>query len=190
MIETSPQIPRLLQGSTEWYTPSSLLDTTRRVLGTIELDPASCSLANQTVQATRYYDQQVNGLRQAWIAETVWLHPPYCKSGNRSNQEVWTRKLLDEYQAGNVKQALLLVNAATETRWFHQLYAFPICFLKGRIHFTNPTGITTGPTVGSAIVYLGDQVERFINVFGPLGVVVHSVSAAQRDVELWKEMEA
>ena len=39
----------------EWYTPAWIINAARRVLGTIDLDPASSAIANQTVQATNYY---------------------------------------------------------------------------------------------------------------------------------------
>jgi hypothetical protein len=40
-------------GETEWYTPAYCLEFVRAVLGTIDLDPASCVLAQKTVQAKR-----------------------------------------------------------------------------------------------------------------------------------------
>jgi hypothetical protein len=41
-------------GETEWYTPPAYcLEFVRAVLGTIDLDPASCALAQKTVQAKR-----------------------------------------------------------------------------------------------------------------------------------------
>src|SRR5690242_13605881 len=91
------QSPRFQQKSVEWYTPPALLRAAREVLGSIELDPASCELANKTVGASRYYDKQTDGLQQSWHAETVWLNPPYCKVGAVSNQQCWTNKLIAEY---------------------------------------------------------------------------------------------
>src|SRR5436853_864667 len=123
------------------------------------------------VQATLFYDQTTDGLTQTWNARSVWLNPPYCKQGNTSNQERWTAKLLAEYQAGHVQEALLLVSAATETTWFHRLYQFRMCFVKGRIQFTNPTGKRGGATKGSIFVYVGRQPEKFRQVFGRFGVV-------------------
>jgi phage N-6-adenine-methyltransferase len=172
------QPPRLQQKSFEWYTPAKYVNAVRRVLGTIDLDPASSKIANQTVQATRYYDQESDGLKQSWHGN-VYHNPPYCKQGAISNQEIWTCKLIAEYNIGNVKQAILLVNAATETGWFQRLYAFPICFVKGRIHFNNPTGIVTGPTVGSAFVYFGLNIELFDQVFSAFGKVILPRSEAQ-----------
>ncbi len=77
----------------------------------------------------------------------------------------WTWYLLSE-------QAILLVNAATETRWFQRLYDYPICFVKGRIQFWSLDEHKNGPTVGSAFVYFGANIERFITVFSRFGVLV------------------
>src|SRR3977135_1797876 len=112
--ETRP-MPRTSQKSYEWYTPGSLMIAVRQVLGPIELDPASSELANKTVQAEGFYDEQSNGLQQPWRARSLWLNPPYCKTGNVSNVEVWTSKLITCYESGDVQEALLLVNASTET---------------------------------------------------------------------------
>lgn len=171
-------VPRLSQKSVEWYTPVRYIQLVREVLGSIELDPASCEVANLVIQAERYYDIQTDGLRQSWDAPTLFLNPPYCKTGAVSNQELWTRKLLAEYETGNVKQAILLVNAATETIWFQRLYQFPICFVKGRIQFNSPQGSKNSSTVGSAFVYFGASSEQFVRVFGRIGTIVKGVLPA------------
>lgn len=188
MLFEESKIPRIMQKSIEWYTPLPIIQAARRVLGDIELDPSSCEMANKTVQAARYYDKQSDGLLQTWNAKTVWLNPPYCKSGATSNQELWTCKLLAEYEAGNVEEAILLVNAATETLWFQRLYAYPICFMRGRIRFNSPTGVNSGSTVGSAFVYFGLKSERFIAVFRQFGAVVQSLLPQEDRTQLWNSI--
>jgi phage N-6-adenine-methyltransferase len=162
------------QDSTEWHTPARYIAAVRQVLGDIALDPASNAEADITVNAALFYDAAADGLTKTWKAATVFLNPPYCKIGGTSNQERWTGKLLSEYAAGHVGQAILLVNAATETLWFQQLYDFPICFVKGRIQFENGAGSGRkgGATTGSAFVYLGSDPERFMQVFSQFGRVV------------------
>lgn len=167
----SDRLGHLSQESFEWYTPKKFIDAACKVLGAIELDPASSEQANRIVKATTFYDQTRDGLTKTWNAKTVFLNPPYCKAGNTSNQDRWTAKLLREYKRGNVKEAILLVTTATETIWFHRLMPFPMCFVKGRIQFTTPTGKKGGATKGSIFVYLGRQPEKFYQIFRRFGVV-------------------
>ncbi|MDQ5854094.1 MAG: phage N-6-adenine-methyltransferase [Chloroflexota bacterium] len=123
--------------SQEWYTRQPISDAARRVLGRIDLDPASSPAANEIVCAGHYFTPADDGLAQRWYGR-VWLNPPYGKTGNKSNQEIWAQQLLAEYRAGNVREAILLVNAATDTTWFRALWDYPICFPTGRIKFWRP----------------------------------------------------
>lgn len=63
-------------GNNEWYTPTEIIETARRVMGSIDLDPASSEIANQTVKAETYYTAETNGLNKKWDGN-VWLNPPY-----------------------------------------------------------------------------------------------------------------
>jgi len=161
--------------SNEWYTPAKYLDTVRQVLGTIDLDPASNAQANEVVQATKFYAQDDDGLSQPWF-NRVWLNPPYgLLTGQGSNQAVWSRKLISEYEAGNVTEAILLVNAATERSWFQALWNYPICFTNHRINFYRPEGDGESPTIGNAFVYFGAQESTFIEAFRQWGTVAKSI---------------
>ena len=64
-------------GENEWHTPQKYIEATRKVLGSIELDPASSDKAQEIVRAKRYFTVEDNGLNQSWKAETVFLNPPY-----------------------------------------------------------------------------------------------------------------
>lgn len=44
-------------GKTEWYTDPEILAAARRLMGTIDLDPASSAAANKHVQARTYYSE-------------------------------------------------------------------------------------------------------------------------------------
>lgn len=158
----------------EWYTPRAIIAAARATMGGIELDPASCPEANEVVQAARIYTAADDGLGQRWEAQTVWLNPPYGKDGARSSQAVWLHRLIDWHRAGHVAQACALVNAMTGNRWFRTLWAFPLCFLDGRVRFVAPrsSGHKTSPTHSSCVVYLGPRVSDFAREFGKLGAVI------------------
>jgi hypothetical protein len=63
-------------GDNEWYTPDAILALVRAVLGTIDVDPASCDVAQARVQARTYYTLADDGLRQEWHGK-IFLNPPY-----------------------------------------------------------------------------------------------------------------
>jgi hypothetical protein len=141
-------------------------------MGEISLDPASNEFANQVVKAKRFFTVDDNGLTQPWIAGSVFLNPPYGKTFGRSNQEVWSERMVAEYNAGHFYEGIMLVNAVTDRKWFQKLWVYPICFTDHRIRFYSPQGAGNAPTHGNAFVYLGNHHENFMGIFSQFGVVV------------------
>src|SRR5947208_7327512 len=109
------------QKSNEWYTPAKYIEAAREVMGGIDLDPASCALANETVRATTYHTVESDGLIQPWFGR-VWLNPPFTKVQNKSGIRIFTNKLVEEYKASNIAQAILLATSDCDASWFHQLW--------------------------------------------------------------------
>ena len=161
-------------GDYEWYTPADLMARVRAVLGGIDLDPASCAMAQQTVQARTFYSAQDDGLRQPWPG-TVFLNPPY----KLPDVARFVGKLLDEREAGRTTAAILCVNNATHTDWFQSIgpRADAICFLDGKRAFTHATHDGLSPISGHAFLYFGPQVARFCEVFGVEGFLVTPLAA-------------
>ena len=156
-------------GDFEWYTPKDYIVAARAVLGAIDLDPASSEAANAVVQADRFYSQQDDGLAQEWRGR-VWMNPPYANT----LVSLFCEKLVDAVQAGRVPAAIVLANNCTETRWFAALTraASGLCFPVGRVRFWKADQIVREtPLQGQAIVYFGSDVDRFCDVFAPIGVV-------------------
>lgn len=157
--------------SYEWYTPPEILDRVRAVYaGCIDLDPASCEPANRTVQAKRFFTREEDGLAQEWRGK-VFLNPPYCMP----DVEAFCNKLLHELEARRVEEAILLLNNSTDTAYFHRLlgalpdYGGLVCFLKGRVKFTNPNTETIQARQGQALFYYGVDAWGFRREFSSLG---------------------
>lgn len=161
-------------GENEWYTPPEFIEAARDVMGSIDLDPASCETAQANVQAKRFYTADDDGLSKKWTGN-VWLNPPYSK------------ELIGEFaakvatEASRLNQAVVLVNNATDTAWFHQLasVASAICFLRGRVKFLDKSGKPANtPVQGQAVLYVGPHAEAFRSRFSALGFVVIPVREA------------
>jgi len=152
----------------EWYTPGEFIEAARDVMGGIDLDPASCELAQATVQADRFFSKEQDGLAQPWHGR-VWLNPPF----EAAVIAPFVAKLLADYQAGAVQQAVILTDAATDTRWFHDLAntARIVCFTKGRIAFTSPLIDSQAGMRGQAFTYLGDRPDAFAARFKAFGLI-------------------
>jgi ParB family chromosome partitioning protein len=152
----------------ERYTPVKYIEAVRQVMGTIDLDPASCAVAQQTVQAAHYWTVDDNGLAHAW-AGRVFLNPPYVTQ----IIDHFVTRLVEEVQHGHVAEAILLVNNCTETAWFQHADAAAArrCEPKGRIKFVDPQGHRTDPQRGSVFFYFGSNPERFTEIFAPFGPI-------------------
>lgn len=171
--------------SNEWYTPAKYIEAVREVMGSIDLDPASCALANETVKAARYYDEAMNGLEQQWHGR-VWLNPPYGNAVSNTHgigaMRAWTGKLIAEHKAGNVNQAVLCCTLENGARWFNWLWDYIVCFPDHKVRFKalNPSDKWDGKYShfhGTIFVYLGPNEQSFINVFSQFGTVARRVTS-------------
>ena len=156
-------------GEHEWYTPRDYIEAARAVMGGIDLDPASSVSANAIVQASWFYTRDDDGLAQPWRGR-VWLNPPYA----HLLVDQFCERLAEHVSTGTVTEAVVLVNNATETRWFARLAAgaAAICFPLGRVRFWSPGKDTAAPLQGQAVVYVGGHVTPFLREFGAFGLVV------------------
>ena len=154
--------PMRTSNSPEWHTPPHIIERTIRVMGAIDLDPCSNSHQCPNVPATRHYTQEDDGLVQDWHGR-VYMNPPYGRV-----IVLWIDKLVKEYQAGRVTQAIALLPARTDTRWMARLRSFPRCFLRGRLKFS---GCENSAPFPSTVMALGCLLEDFVAAFGDLGDV-------------------
>lgn len=153
-------------GNNEWYTPSNIIEAARTAMGSIDVDPASNDIAQQTVKAGTYYTAETNGLDKEWVGN-VWLNPPYASDLIGK----FIDKLVSEKK--NYNQAVVLVNNATETEWFNKIVSISsmVCFPKSRVKFYMPDGKTGAPLQGQAVLYIGKNAESFYKAFKEIGWV-------------------
>ena len=156
-------------GENEWYTPPQYIEAALAVMGSIDLDPASCELANRTVKATNFFTKEDCGLDHVWLGN-VWLNPPYAQPLIGQFAE----KITAEVEFGNAKQACVLVNNATETAWFQRMMeqASAVCFPTGRVRFLDQDGKPGAPLQGQAVLYFGKRRSAFTKAFSQFGFVL------------------
>ena len=149
--------------SEHWCTPKNVLDRVREV-GTILLDP--CSNENSIVNSKVAYTKLDNGLAQEWPADDglVFVNPPYGRSIKN-----WTQKMLSESQCG--VEIVALLPARPDTAWWqdHVATADAICFWRGRLTFLGAPAPAPFP---SALVYWGNRMYRFADVFSDVGWII------------------
>jgi hypothetical protein len=161
--------------SVEWYTPENYIEAVREVLGEIDLDPASCDTANHVVKATKIFTQEDDGLNQDWHGR-FFLNPPYGKKEGESLAAAFCQKAIAEYDLGNAKAGIILVNSVHSQNWQACLYDFPVCFVDHRIQFVSGDGEENkNPTFQNIFVYLGKNKMRFAEVFSKLGYVMEKI---------------
>lgn len=159
-------------GDYEWYTPSEYIEAARRVMGSIDTDPASCIKANETVKAKHFYTLEESGLdsENKWEG-CVWLNPPY----KMPDVSLFSKRLVEEFMSGSVSQGILLTHNSTDTAWWQHaaMHSQAICFTTGRINFNNNNSkAAAGPRQGQSFIYFGENVETFKGIFSAFGLIV------------------
>ena len=157
-VPKSASIALLDIPSDEWSTPGHVVQAVVDVLGVIDLDPAS---GGQHVPAETHYTREVDGLdeRHAWMGK-VFLNPPL--SPELVNRFV--ERITIAFSQKHVKEAIVLVPAATDAAWFRKLGSFVRAFLA-RPEFGTVPGMPD-PLVA---IYLGERQHVFFETFRELG---------------------
>jgi hypothetical protein len=157
--------PQHLSTSVELYTPTYIVEAVRTVLGGIDLDPASCALAQEVVAADAWYGpgtEYVNtnshelepiedGLSMPWHGR-VFLNPPggrvpkeYAGCGTKSNAALWWGALASQWQSGDVEAAIFVgftleILRSAQALDVPQPLDFPLCVPSKRIAFDTAVG--------------------------------------------------
>ena len=158
-------------GNNEWYTPPAYIEAARKVMGSIDIDPASSEKANSIVGALTFYTSNEDGRRKAWPGN-IWMNPPYAQPLVSDFCDLLVKK----FWAKEIKQACVLINNATETNFYQQLASCcsAICLIKGRVKFLDEDGNEGAPLQGQSLLYFGGNYVRFAQVFAQFGVVLYA----------------
>ena len=155
----------------DWYTPIKYINSAREVLGSIDLDPFSSEIANKKIKAKHYLDISKDALNCKWPkVENVWMNPPYSNGLAPKAVDKFLQELGKSF-----KQAIVLMNASTDTKWFHKMANACTCFCltKGRISFESFDGkAVSGNTKGQVFFYFGNYADKFIKEFSKYGLIV------------------
>lgn len=168
-------------------TPACIVDRARKVLGAIDLDPASDLEANETIRAAEIIALPQNGLLLPWHGR-VFLNPPGGKLDVRTLEPVrggwknvvssvacWWSKLDYEYCQGNVTEAIYVgftLEAFVNSQRFakHPIQHYSFCVPSERIEYPASADATSGNAFGgSVIAYLGPNPTVFEKQFSDLG---------------------
>jgi hypothetical protein len=175
-------IPQHSMVTVEHPTPKDVVDRARRLMGGIDLDPATTAEINaQHVRAKRFFTKDDDGLKQEWRGN-IFLNPPggvlkwenerwnlkvpapgkKTAGGGESSSLVWWDYLTAEWQADPTTQAVfigftleILRTSQHLNRW--RRTKFPVqrfyrCYPEERLAFKGGQ-----PTHANVIVWLANQ---------------------------------
>lgn len=90
----------------------------------------------------RYFDEQMDGLKQDWTNDICWMNPPYGRVIGK-----WIKKASDTAKQGGVVVAL--IPARTDTKWWREyvMTASELRFISGRLKFGSSDSGAPFPSV-------------------------------------------
>lgn len=165
------------QISTGWCTPPKYANAVKVFFsGELELDP--CSNKFSLIESkTKFMLPEKDGLVEEWNYKTIFVNPPYGSDRERGTTiKNWIKKCEEAHSRYNA-EVLALIPVATNTRhWKDFIFgkAAGICFLYDtRLKFMIDGVIDEkGAPMSCAMVYWGNNIERFESVFSPYGAAL------------------
>ena len=144
-----------------WNTPPEFVgDVLKFFGGRVGLDPCSNSAEKPNVPADKVYTEEMDGLKQSWVADSVFMNHPYSAS------KTWIPHAAAQYENGNAKEMVLLIKLDVSTKWWRSIEKYPWIAVNRRLRFG---AAASAAPFQSAIIYLGKDMDRFKEVFGKYG---------------------
>ena len=159
-----------------WCTPHKIAKLVKEFFNEISLDP--CSNNYSIIDAKTKWTKQDSGLLLNWHNyETIYVNPPYGRDKTaKTSISNWLEKCADAFYFGS--EILALIPVSTNTgHWkkFVWPVATAICFLSDtRLKFTlNGEIQQKGAPMACCIVYYGDKLKKFCDVFKTSGAIIY-----------------
>jgi len=173
--------------SQSWGTPLKYVKAIITFFGgSISLDP--CSNEYSIVNAeTEFMLPHNDGLREEWNYPTIYINPPYGADREKGTTiKNWLAKCALSHKKYN-SEILALVPVATNTgHWKQSVFgrARAICFLYDtRLKFLeNGSDVGKGAPMACAMIYWGQDFDRFFEVFIEYGAVVDISNLLGKDI--------
>lgn len=183
----------------DWQTPKKYVNAVKEVFGgIIHLDPCSSqySIVNAEVE---YMLPEHDGLSQVWNFQTIYVNPPYGNDTERGTRIIdWLRKCEEANRVFNSEVIALIPVATNTAHWKKYIYgkATAICFLYDtRLKFlVDGKDEGKGAPMSCAVIYWGNNFQRFFDVFIQYGAVVdirnlQEIKVGEHKIAISKEKE-
>ena len=131
----------------EWETPQDLFDELNNEFN-FTLDVCA---TDKNTKCKKYFNKQLDGLKQFWGHDTVWCNPPYGRQIGK-----WVEHAFNTHWV-NDNTIVMLLPARTDTKWFHK-YIYgkaEIRFIKGRLKFGGSKNSAPFPSM--IVIFRGSQ---------------------------------
>ena len=180
MEESKAQLDKMTytvgtRNSNEWYTPEKYIELVRKsfITQTIEFDPFSSAKANTIVKATRFLTEADDAFTTDWqYRRNVFINPPYSAGLCLKSVNMF----IDKYDDGKFFEGIVLVNNATEVKWFQRMLreGTALCLVDHRIAYWNDDfKRISGNPRGQAFFYFGPDGSMFKEQMSTIGKVMY-----------------
>lgn len=150
-----------------WNTPAEVVDEVSKFFDySLSLDPCSNSHSTPNIPASTVFTEEDDGLSKQWNYPTVFMNHPY------SNSKQWIPYAVSQYKQYN-NEMLLLIKMDVSTKWWEHLKSYPFLAYNRRLKFGEGTGAAP---FQSAMVYLGERLSKFKDIFGHNGTIYQSIN--------------
>src|SRR5579859_5866164 len=156
-LDQVPRQPGQKSPGSAGYIPEDIIVAAVELMGAIDLDPYCLDKSIPAVPAKVHFGKEDKGLNKTWgHKRRIFLCPPSTRA-----TAAWINKLCDEFEAGDITQAVVYIKAAVDSDWWRRLIAYPVCFVERRL-----TVQKRGSKPPAAVVYLGPNLDGFADAFG------------------------